>query len=186
MATQYYFLISSLPMLRLGVAPFLSSTRFLDLVAEQGGRPLSDSLAGISLLPKVSRGYEAERYWYAMETYIRNYLLRSRCKKPVEIDLWQRPEQGVYPALDQQLHKALGAPNPLERERALDLIRWELLDEALLGEAFSVNALVVYRIRLLLAEKWQAHDAETGREVVSALVDKARDEARKTRIRDDS
>jgi hypothetical protein len=177
MATQYYFLISSLPLLRFGVMPFLSSSRFLTLVEEQAGRGVAESLAGITLLPREASRFSAEKYWYAMETHIRNYLLRSRSKKIAQIERWTRQETDSYPSLDQQLHKALGAPNPLERERLLDLIRWDLLDDALLGETFSVNALVVYRIRLLLTEKWQACAAEAGREVLSTLVEKARNEA---------
>jgi hypothetical protein len=181
MATQYYFLISSLPLLRFGAAPFLSSSRFLDLVTEQAGQELADKLATISLAPKEPGRFAAERFWYTMETHIRNYLLRARSRKATQVDRWRRPEKDVFPSLDHQLHKALGAPNPLERERQLDAIRWELLDEPLIGENFSVDALVVYRLRLLIAEKWQAFSSDKGREALDALVGKAREEARRVR-----
>lgn len=181
MATQYYFLISSLPLLRFGVTPFLSSARFLELVAEQAGQALAEQLAAVSLAPEELGRFAAERFWYGMETHIRNYLLRARSQKTTQVDRWRRPEKDVFPSLDHQLHKALGAPNPLERERQLDAIRWELLDEPLIGENFSVDALVVYRLRLLIAEKWQAFSSDQGREVLNALVDQAREEARRVR-----
>ncbi len=192
MATQYYFLISSLPLLRFGAVPFLSSSRFLELVAEHEGEELAASLSEVSLLPGDSARFPAESFWYAMETYIRNYLLRARCRKPAQIDKWKRQDRDldrdVFPGVDHQLHKALGAANPLERERMIDELRWDILDEALLGqtllgETFSVNALVVYRIRLLLAEKWQGHSLEKGRQIVAELVEKAQEEARQTRLR---
>ncbi len=188
MATQYYFLISSLPLLRFGAVPFLSSSRFLELVAEQEGERLAASLSEVSLLPGDSPRFTAESFWYAVETYIRNYLLRARCSKPAQIDAWKREERDVFSGVDHQLHKALGAANPLERERMIDQLRWDILDEALLGqtllgETFSANALVVYRIRLLLAEKWQGHSLEKGRQIVADLVEKAQEEARQTRLR---
>ena len=46
-------------------------------------------------------------------------------------------------------------PNPLEREKLLDLARWRKLEELEQGHLFDFDSLGAYRCKLLIAEKWQ-------------------------------
>jgi hypothetical protein len=178
MAKQFYFLISSLPMLRFGSPPALSSERFLETVAAHAGEEPAQRLTGLSLVPSTGGWSAAVRFWNERETYIRNYVLQRRVADTADATRWQRPCAEVLPSLDHQLREALLAPSPLERERRLDMIRWQMLDEALLGREFTIDALVAYRLRLLLAEKWQRLAADQGRKMLDALIDTTMAQAR--------
>lgn len=181
MATQYYYLITSLPMLRFDAPAPFSSARFVQMVAEHAGRKLAEDLDGLDLLPSGRCSWAAERFWNERETYIRNYLLRHRTADSVETARWLRPCKEVFPGLDHQIKETLVADSPLERERRLDLLRWQMLDEVLLGREFTADALIVYRVRLLLVEKWQRHAVDKGLKTLDALVDKAITQARAKR-----
>jgi hypothetical protein len=178
MAKQYYYLISSLPLLRFDAPAPFSSARFLRTVAEQAGQKLADDLERLSLAPSGRDACATERFWNERETYIRNYLLRHRTADTSEAAPWLRPCPRVSPSLDHQLKEAVAAGNPLERERCLDLLRWQQLDEVLLGRPFTADALAVYRLRLLMLEKWRRHAVDKGRKIFDTLVDKATAQAR--------
>ncbi len=90
------------------------------------------------------------------------------------IEEWTREEQDVFPGLVPQIDDAVNAPNPLERERRLDRIRWTILEEARSARPFEIDALAVYRICLLMAEKWAKVDPEAGIERVREIADALR------------
>ncbi len=54
------------------------------------------------------------------------------------------------------------------RERDLDAIRWEFIDTQMLFEYFSIDAIIAYTLKIMLLDRWQKLDKETGK----ALLDK--------------
>jgi hypothetical protein len=42
----------------------------------------------------------------------------------------------------------------LEAEKALDLERWQLLEELACGHYFDLDALLIYALKLLILERW--------------------------------
>jgi hypothetical protein len=58
----------------------------------------------------------------------------------------------------------------LERERALDRLRWRTADELTVFDYFDIDNLLAYLVKVGILERWAALDAERGREVLGKLV----------------
>jgi hypothetical protein len=66
--------------------------------------------------------------------------------------------------------KALEIVDLLEQEKKIDLLKWELLDEASFFHYFSIEKLFVFLIKLSIAERWIGLDKETGLELFKELL----------------
>lgn len=73
-----------------------------------------------------------------------------------------------------QVVSLMASPNLVEREKGLDCVMWNYLDEALTFKYFSVEILIAYVLKLKSLERWSKMDTESGRKVFSELVDKFR------------
>ena len=73
-----------------------------------------------------------------------------------------------------QVVALMASPNLVEREKGLDCVLWNYLDEALTLKYFSVEILIAYLLKLKSLERWSKMDTESGRKVFSELVDKFR------------
>jgi hypothetical protein len=49
----------------------------------------------------------------------------------------------------------LGRDNPLENERTLDLLRWQLVDEVVGLVPFSADTALGYFLKLLILSRWR-------------------------------
>ncbi len=184
--SMYYYLVSSLPMLRLEEAPAWNSAAFLDACRGHLEPGRLAALAASDLVPAAAEAPSccaAESRWRAWETWLRNSLADARAAgRSGEQGSWKRPETDVFPGLRRQLEEALNAANPLLREQALDRLRWQFLDALKVGCEFAFDALFVYRLQLLLAEKWAAVDAAAGgkrlQELVAAATARAQEKRR--------
>ncbi len=61
--------------------------------------------------------------------------------------------------------------NLLEREKAMDIMRWDFLDEANTFNYFTVEVLLAYVIKLQMVQRWLDMDQETGQELFRKLLD---------------
>lgn len=174
----YYYLISSLPMLRFGDRPPMDSATFLAGAREHLDAGRMARLEAVSLVPDaVDLGEGVAAEWRAWETYVRNILVRHRAKSPEAVHHWHRPEADVFPGIRRQVEEAVEYDNPLQREHALDELRWRMLDGLRPTHEFDFEALVLYRLQLLLAEKWSGRDSVAGMDSLNRLVDKLEEEA---------
>lgn len=62
----------------------------------------------------------------------------------------------------------------VERERGLDLLVWDFLDEAVTFEYFSFERVISYMLRLMIVERWSKMSSESGRKVFMEMVEKFR------------
>jgi hypothetical protein len=160
-------------MLKWNEPPALSSAEFLEQAQAHLSAADYAELVAVSLLPSEAPVSRASRFWSNLDTYIRNALVRTQpAAGSADKAQWLRHEADVYPGMKAQLDEAMAAPDPLQRERLLDELRWDALDEALVGHEFGFATLVVYRLRLLLAEKWAAMTAEQGLRLLKELADR--------------
>ena len=58
----------------------------------------------------------------------------------------------------------------LEREKGLDELRWEFIDESTTFEYFTINKVAAFVVKLGIAERWLALDEETGREMFGRIM----------------
>jgi len=61
--------------------------------------------------------------------------------------------------------------NLIERERAMDLLRWDFLDEMNTFNYFSIEVLLAYIIKLNMVQRWLELDFETGEKMFTKLLD---------------
>jgi hypothetical protein len=61
--------------------------------------------------------------------------------------------------------------NLLERERAMDIMRWEFLDELNTFNYFTIEVILAYIIKLQMVQRWLEMDYETGRQMFRRLLD---------------
>lgn len=64
--------------------------------------------------------------------------------------------------------------NLVERERGLDLLIWDFLDEAVEFEYFSLERVFSFLLKLMIVERWSRMNPESGREVFMEMVRKFR------------
>lgn len=60
------------------------------------------------------------------------------------------------------------------RERGLDMLVWDFLDEAVTFEYFSAERVMAYLLQLLIVERWSRMDLESGRKVFWEMVERLR------------
>jgi hypothetical protein len=61
--------------------------------------------------------------------------------------------------------------NLLERERAMDNLRWDFLDERNTFNYFTIEVLLAYMIKLQIVQRWLEMDFETGQAMFRKLLD---------------
>ncbi len=177
--TSYYYLVSSLPLLRLEEPPPFSSSEFLDACGNQLSAARLAELAQITLLPRALPCCEVERLWNEWETGLRNCLVRHRAAVlGLDPERQLRPTSEVWVQLDRQVEEAMSARDPGQRELALDRLRWQHLSDLEPGHSFDFEILVIYRLKLLLVEKRAARSIEGGTRNLEALLGRVVEDAR--------
>ena len=182
MAGEYYYLVSSLPLLRLDDPPPLTSEAFLELCRAHLAEARFRRLLAADLIPEGEPGGAADGGWRAWETYVRNLLAAVRgtaLRRETGDSL--RPELDVFPGDRRRVEEIMNEGDPAARERALDELRWRRLDDLAVGHHFDVDALVVYRLRLRILEKWAAREPERGKHNLAELVGAGVGQAEKRR-----
>ncbi len=74
----------------------------------------------------------------------------------------------------QRLEEALNAPDLLSRERGLDSLMWDKINEITTFNYFDLDAILGFIARLRIIGRWFALDEKTGREMFRRLVDEVR------------
>jgi len=64
------------------------------------------------------------------------------------------------------------------RERGLDLLIWDFLDEEVLFEYFSIERVISLMLKLMIVERWSKMSPESGRKVFMEMIRKFRESFR--------
>ncbi|MCF7837198.1 MAG: DUF2764 domain-containing protein [Candidatus Marinimicrobia bacterium] len=172
---EYFYFMASLPTLTPGEPPALDAAEFLRRAT---GVLAPDDLAGAADLLAGrwdSAPHPFARRWRPLETQLRNAIARTRtAQRPAETAFTPHPHEGFDAALEREAAEALQRKNPLEREQALDRLRWRLVDELVgVERPFSVEAVMAYALRLGWAARQAAWQPAAGREQFTAARDAA-------------
>ncbi len=171
---MYYYLSASLPSLRLTVEPDMSVAEFDEFCAEWIPAAQMTRLKQGSLrtgrLPE--EGAELPVIYAAFNRFDR-YLRTRIAERRAEEHGWSRNDEALaipplelgadFDEVDFTLGPAAAAADPLEREKRVDDIRWNMLDELAEGHEFDFDGLCVYRLRLEILNKYRDLSAEAGR-----------------------
>lgn len=78
-----------------------------------------------------------------------------------------------YPFTD-KVFALFNNPNLVERERGLDLLIWDFLDETVIFKYFTTDNVVCFMLKLMIVERWSKMDSESGRVVFMEMVERFR------------
>ncbi|MBN2348826.1 MAG: DUF2764 family protein [Bacteroidales bacterium] len=130
---------------------------------------------------------EFVRNWYSFERDLENILTAVNCKKyemPVEPELIGNNEltekliksstrdfgiSNEFPKLE-EIIRSTEETNLIEKEKKIDLIKWDLLDDWSFFHNFSVEKVFSFVIKLTIIERWLKLDKKTGEELFEKLL----------------
>lgn len=76
------------------------------------------------------------------------------------------------------LMKIVDEPDPVDKERMIDSMKWLWLDEYTFLDPFNFEALFAYFCRLKIKERWARLDVVQGKATFESIIDNLRGEAR--------
>lgn len=173
---MYTYLLSSLPTLHLTTTPNLTGEAFL---AHCESFVSAAELADLTALYPSDRSVSSQDEpktaaavdWIAWETQWRNAIARQRAaRRRLEVAPYLRSHSGYRVAIAEQVAAAYAKETPLARELALDEVRWRLLDELALADAWGFPALYAYAVKLSLAWRWARLTDESGWGVLETAI----------------
>ncbi|MDA3884035.1 MAG: DUF2764 family protein [Candidatus Delongbacteria bacterium] len=130
---------------------------------------------------------EFVREWFEMELNFKNIFSALNCRKyelPVEDELIDFNHvsgaiaknssrdfglSAEYPYIEQLL-TIFEIEDLLQREKAIDLIKWNWLDESTFFNYFTIEKLISYYIKLEMIERWIGLDPATGKELFEKFI----------------
>ncbi|MBI4335842.1 MAG: DUF2764 family protein [Candidatus Omnitrophica bacterium] len=155
---DYYYFVSSIPMLHFDIKPPFSFEDFLKMC----GRFLSeDDYNLIAALPETKDARvetiasDTVKRWVIFDTLLRNELVKIRSgHRRVDPSRYLRrdgyPGQRI-PHIAMVAHRSASMT---EGERHLDRERWNFLDELEFGHYFDRDFLIIYAYKLKMLERW--------------------------------
>ena len=165
---QFYYLISSLPMLTLDEKPSIDSAKFLDSCNGFVLPEELETLSDLALHPSDSNSCNVIEEWSNWETLLRNQLVLKRAKQGSEKYLHE--EHDTFSEIVKGVQEAYLKADPLEREDYLDQLRWTRLEDLEVGHEFDFRKLCIYKIKLMLCEKRINRSREKGSENYDDII----------------
>ena len=155
MANQYYYTVSSLPMLMWDSDKFMTESEFLyaceSTVAEKDFETLKASL----LIPVQGAAVTNPvlKSWYDWENTLRSELVKLRAaKKGTDAEKYISDNPGEAGVVD-IAREAFNQGSPLDAEKVLDQARWDYLDMLEAGHMFDIGKLIIYYLKLQLLNR---------------------------------
>ena len=182
---NYEYLIAGLPVLT-------------DDISEQEGISASALINEIrslssekdnALFDTLLKGYEEENYtpefyrsmlshpnrflreFFRFDLNMRNAKVRyinESLGRPSDQDIFLEDEGELEER--EEVRKVLYGPNLISREKGLDELMWNKIDELNTFDYFNVSALLGYIAKLKIIERWLRLDEDAGREMFRKLV----------------
>jgi hypothetical protein len=177
---SYWYLVASLPTLRLGEKSPMDAAAFRAACA---GHLSDDELAAVEavLENREPPAGAASNLWTA-EVQLRDAVIRVRAKnRNTDASKFLRPHNGFSVSIEKAVTDAFTRPNPLEQQMELDRARWALADELALTDPFGFAGVLAFAGKVRLAERWAGLDDAAGQANVEELIEEVLTEGRKER-----
>ena len=166
----YGFFYATLPTLKCGVPAEISLEEFDRMVRSEMSEKNFSRLCSWDdreNTPKV-------RVYREMRDFDRFLKLRIAEKRQEKLgtSLVLPQVDEFHSEVDFALPGAAASGDPLERERMIDLIRWQKIDDLEAGHELDFTALCCYRMRLVSLEKYRKRSSGEGNSIFETAVDK--------------
>ena len=166
MANQYYYTVSSLPMLMWDSDKFMTESEFLyaceSTVAEKDFETLKASL--LSPVQGTAVTNPVLKSWYDWENTLRSELVKLRAaKKGTDAEKYISDNPGEAGVVE-IAREAFNQSSPLDGEKILDQARWDFLDMLEAGHMFDIGKLIIYYLKLQLLNRRALLNKEKGQQ----------------------
>lgn len=171
---EYYYLVSSLPMLSREVEPAMGLQQFLEQCTDWLSVPEMKVLDALSLVPREQGFFAAgsvAALWNDWEICLRNRAARQRVASGQDIETVLREEFDWYGEIEQGVQDAWVQGDPLERENMLDELRWKFLNHLESEHLFDFGRICIYKLKLMIREKWLPRNIPEGRLNLDKAID---------------
>ncbi len=168
--SEYYYLVSSLPVLLLEAEAPVTEEYFLDMCKSRLKLSDLDLLKEAVLLPSADAYPKNETLenWVSWEHALRNELVRLRAaelsRDPHTCYRGDEDSISDFTEIEGISRDALGQQNPLITEEALIKARWNYLDGLEIGHYFDIDRVIIYYLKLQLLSRKGLFTAEEGKE----------------------
>ncbi len=172
---EYYYFVSSLPMLEKYAEPFLSTEQFVVSCEDWLSADDLSLVQNVELVPTQDKNFPsgtAAAKWNEWEISLRNKIAKARAGKlNRELEGNTLPETDCFSELDRAAQEIAAAHNPLEAEKIIDNLRWSKIEDLEACHNFDADKLCVYKIKLMLCEKWLEREESKGIEKFNNVID---------------
>ncbi len=167
---MYYYLAASLPTVTLDAPVPIGIDEFRETCARHLSAAdlaaLDELLAGGS--PTAAHPFV--RAWYNRDTQLRCALAEQRAARlKRDAAPCLREYEGFDVALERAAADVFSQATPLDREMALDQVRWSMIEDLAGQDAFGGTAILAYALKLQTVTRWAAMDEATGRRIAEEL-----------------
>jgi hypothetical protein len=172
--TAYYYFATSLPLLEFGKPAPIADDHFAagcrENLAPTDMTALEELLGLPPGAPRPSGTFA--RRWQRTDDAIRNAVAGHRAaEQRVDPEPFLREGQDYSPSLERRVADALAKKPPTAAERALDALRWDLIEELAGVDPFKIDAILAYALKLRILKKWSSLCRPAGHERLQDLVE---------------
>ena len=171
----YYYLVSQLPNISSGESKAnlpMNTVQFREVAGRFIAPKEKAVLDELSLVPPMelsSTGSAFLDVWYEKERNLRCALAQIRAQK-MKKDSFPLPA-GCTADIISAARTAVGMDSPLSAEQFLYEYRLRLLDDLRPLDAFSIDAVYAYGLRLMLVERMRKFEVENGKTSYHEIYD---------------
>ena len=128
----------------------------------------------------LAHGNRFIREYFRFDLNVRNakvrYLNEALGRDPKKDVMTLGEDDGTQEGFEEaaKLDAILHGKDILERERGIDDLMWEKIDEMTVYDYFDLEAVLAFLAKLHIVERWYILDEKTGREMFRKLVDEVR------------
>ncbi|MFH1360994.1 MAG: DUF2764 family protein [Candidatus Omnitrophota bacterium] len=172
MSHSYYYLVSSLPLLLFGQRPPVSYDEFLaDCQRIMTAQDYALMEAAVLRPRPAFQGRNAVLdQWIQFMNHCCNEIARTCAlkarKDPID---YVRGDISFDPFVADLIHQAEKMHDPLAGEKLLDKAKWQKLDELAGGHHFDLEFLIVYSLKLQMAERYREIESERGKDILNGF-----------------
>ena len=172
---EYYYILSSLPMLHFYGKPPLPHPEFVErCTLSLSSRDLLQlRLARIDIedIPPEKVSNDLLNRWISFESTLRNEIAKIRSKAlQIPEEKYLRLESAFDPGALPLVRQAIETPSPHKAEIELLKIRWDFLTHHEAGHYFDLTALIIYGLKLQLLGRMQNFEEAKGQQILEQLV----------------
>ena len=171
----YYYLVSQLPNISSGESKSnlpLNTVQFREVAGRFITPKEKAVLDGLSLVPPKELSGTGSAFldvWYEKERNLRCALAQIRAQKMKKDSVPLPP--GCTADIISAARTAVGMDSPLSAEQFLYDYRLRLLDDLRPLDAFSIDSVYAYGIRLMLVERMRKFEVENGKTSYHKIYD---------------